>query len=282
MDRRTFTQLLAATALAPSALAQSATPRFSVMLWALARKLPFDRCLEVASEAGYQGVELVGEFHKWSPEDTRRFNTRLKDLHLTVDSMSGVDTGFALPDQSTLFLQQFTEQLRWARELNCPQIILLSGKRLDSISVPAQRQTSIDNLKRAADLAAEHHIEIVIEPIDRLENRTIFLTTVTDAFDLVRSAARPNLKVLYDLYHEQRDHGNLLEKLTANIDLIGLIHIADVPGRNEPGTGEINFVNIYRELARLYYSRYLAMEFYPSHDPVATLRSAREEAQRYF
>ncbi|WP_263379254.1 hydroxypyruvate isomerase family protein [Granulicella paludicola] len=281
MNRRTFAQLLTAAALAPTTFAQSPKPRFSVMLWALARQLPFDRCLEIVSQAGYQSVELVGEFHKWSPTDTQRFNARLQELHLTVDSMSGVDTGFALPDQSTLFLQQFTEQLRWARALNCPQIILLSGKLLDSVSPAAQRQASIDNLKRASELAAEHNIEIVIEPIDRLENPTIYLSTVADAFDIVRSAARPNLKVLYDLFHEQRDHGNLLEKLTKNIDLIGLIHIADVPGRNEPGTGEINFANIYRELARLHYSRYLAMEFYPTHDPVATLRNAREEAQRY-
>lgn len=281
MNRRTFAQLLTAAALAPTTFAQSPKPRFSVMLWALARQLPFDRCLEIVSQAGYQSVELVGEFHKWSPTDTQRFNARLQELHLTVDSMSGVDTGFALPDQSTLFLQQFTEQLRWARALNCPQIILLSGKLLDSVSPAAQRQASIDNLKRASELAAEHNIEIVIEPIDRLENPTIYLSTVADAFDIVRSAARPNLKVLYDLFHEQRDHGNLLEKLTKNIDLIGLIHIADVPGRNEPGTGEINFANIYRELARLHYSRYLAMEFYPTYDPVATLRNAREEAQRY-
>jgi hydroxypyruvate isomerase len=282
MNRRTFAQLITAAALVPKALAQSQKPRFSVMLWALARKLPFDRCLELASQAGYQGVELVGEFHKWTPAETLQFKSRLKELNLTVDSMSGVDTGFALPDQSSLFMQQFTEQLRWARDLNCSQIILLSGKRLEAVSPAAQRQASIDNLKRAADLAAEHQIEIVIEPIDRLENPTIFLSTVVDAFEIVRAAARPNLKVLYDLYHEQRDHGDLLEKLTANINLIGLIHIADVPGRNEPGTGEINFANVYRELARLQYSRFLAMEFYPTQDPIATLRAARESAQRYF
>jgi hydroxypyruvate isomerase len=80
---------------------------------------------------------------------------------------------------------------------------------------------------------------------------------------------------LYDFYHEQRSSGNLLEKLANNIDLIGLVHIADVPGRHEPGTGEIDYANIYRRLAELHYDRFLAMEFYPTGDPAATLRAAR-------
>ena len=70
--------------------------------------------------------------------------------------------------------------------------------------------------------------------------------------------------------------GNLIEKLDKHIDSIGLIHVADVPGRNEPGTGEINYPNIYRKLAQLKYRNVVAMEFYPTVDPVATLRAAKD------
>jgi hydroxypyruvate isomerase len=86
--------------------------------------------------------------------------------------------------------------------------------------------------------------------------------------------------VLYDLYHEQRTHGNLIEKLEKNIDEVGLIHIADVPGRHEPGTGEIDYGNIYKKLVELKYTANIAMEFYPTGDVVETLRRAREEAMR--
>jgi hydroxypyruvate isomerase len=134
-------------------------------------------------------------------------------------------------------------------------------------------------LKRAVDLVAKNNLEIVIEPIDPLENPTIYLTTVSDGFEIVRAVNSKQVKVLYDFYHEQRGFGNLIEKLSNHIDWIGLVHIADVPGRHEPGTGEINYGNIYRKLAELKYSGYIAMEFYPTGDPVASLVKARTAAQ---
>jgi hydroxypyruvate isomerase len=177
-------------------------------------------------------------------------------------------------------MAQLTAQVQSAKELECPMIILLSGKRVESLDVKAQHQTSVENLKRAADLAAKNGIDIVIEPIDPLENPTIFLQTVSDGFEIVREVGSPHVKVLYDFYHEQRAFGNLIEKLKNNIDLVGLVHIADVPGRHEPGTGEIDYGNIYRTLAELKYWKFIAMEFYPTGDAVESLKKARLEAQQ--
>jgi len=86
----------------------------------------------------------------------------------------------------------------------------------------------------------------------------------------VKTVSSPSLRVLYDLYHEQRAHGNLIEKLQQNIALVGLIHVADVPGRHQPGTGELDYGNIYRTLAQLNYTGTIAMEFYPTGDVVTT------------
>ncbi len=257
-----------------------AKPRFSVMLWTLEGKAPFDRCLETVAAAGYQGVELVGEFQRWTPEETGRVLTRMRALGLVFDAMSGLKAGFAVAADTDAFLAQFRAQLVSAQALGCPQVILLSGAKAGSEA--DQRRVAIENLTRAAELAAEAKVEIVIEPIDPLEQPTIYLQTVTAAFDLVRAVNRPNVKVLYDLYHEQRAFGNLTEKLRANIDLVGLIHVADVPGRHEPGTGEIEYANVFRTLAALQYQRWMAMEFYPTGDPVATLRTAREAALQAF
>jgi hydroxypyruvate isomerase len=91
----------------------------------------------------------------------------------------------------------------------------------------------------------------------------------------------PHVKFLYDFFHEQVADGNLIAKLPKNMDYLGLVHIADVPGRHEPGTGEINFANIYRKLGELNYKRYVAMEFMPTGDPVAALRIAAEAAAKY-
>jgi hydroxypyruvate isomerase len=284
MNRRTFFQLAGAATLAQPLLADAlpaaadaAGFRFSVMLWTLEKQFPFERCVEIAAEAGYNGVQLVGEFQKWSADDTQRIMSRIHSLGLVVDSMSGVRAGFSAASETEIFISQLKDQLEAAKRLECPQIILLSGKRVPESSPAAQTQTSVENLKRAADLAANDHTEIVIEPIDALENPTIFLQTVTDAFEIVRQLGRPNVKVLYDFYHEQRGFGNLIEKLLNHIDQVGLVHIADVPGRHEPGTGEVNYANIYRKLAELRYDRFIAMEFYPTGNPVASLKNARIE-----
>ena len=92
---------------------------------------------------------------------------------------------------------------------------------------------------------------------------------------------QPRVKFLYDFFHEQIAEGNLIAKLEKNLELIGLVHVADVPGRHAPGTGEINYGSVFRKLGQLGYSNYIAMEFLPTGDVVSELRAAREFAQKY-
>ena len=287
MNRRQFSQLVATASLAhvlPRGYAQTSPSqqgaRFSVMLWTLEKQAPFDRCLEIVAEAGYQGVELTGQFQKWSSDETRRVMAKMRALGLTFDMLSGVKAGFADPEGATEFMAQVTAQMKAAKELESPQINLKSGNRIDNVSRSVQHAASIENLKRAADLAAANQVQIVVEPIDPLENPNMYLTSVSEAFEIIRAVDSPQVRVLYDFYHEQRAYGNLIEKLEQNIDLVGLVHIADVPGRHEPGTGEIDYANIYRKLAQLKYNKFITMEFYPTQDPVATLRKARVDAQQ--
>ena len=288
MNRRQFGQLATAAAVGQALVrmggaqvpASHGGVRFSFMLWALAKQGSFDHCLEIVGQAGYNGVELTGQFQNWSGEETQRIMTKMRSLGMVFDSMSGVKAGFAVPAESETFLQQMQVQLDYAKKLECPQVILLSGKRVTELDPKAQRQTAVDNLKKASDLAAKSNIQIVIEPIDPLENPTIFLQTVTDGFEIAREVGRENVKVLYDFYHEQRAFGNLIEKFQKNADMVGLVHIADVPGRHEPGTGEIDYANIYKALAAAHYDKYIAMEYYPTTEPVASLTNARKEAQQ--
>ena len=287
MNRREFGTLAASAALTSSWLHAEAQRvgsanrvRFSFMLWALEKQAPFERCIEWVAEAGYQGVELVGEFQKWSPAQRAEIMARMRALGMVFDAMSGVRAGFAVPQQTDAFREQFVAHIQAAKQLECPKVILLSGNRVDGLREEVQRQTSIDNLKWAAEKAANERIDIVIEPIDLLENPAIFLASVTDGFEIVRAVNCPNVKVLYDFYHEQRSFGNLIEKLEKNIDWVGLVHVADVPGRHEPDTGEIDYGSIYRKLAALKYEHWVAMEYYPTGEPVATLKKSRMEAQR--
>ena len=106
------------------------------------------------------------------------------------------------------------------------------------------------------------------------------MNSVARGFEIVKAVSHPQVQFLYDFFHEQISEGNLIEKLENNIQHVGLVHVADVPGRHEPGTGEINYESIFRRLGKLNYKEIVAMEFLPTGDAVAQLRAAREMALR--
>ena len=253
--------------------------QYSVMMWTLKKLGTFEENLDRVALAGYHHVELVGEWKQWSDADYQRILAHMETLKVTVDATSGASAGFADPSGQEAFLSGLKSIIPAAQRLGCKQIILLSGKRIDGAPAGRQHTASIEALKRAADLLSSAGLVAVIEPIDRLENPTIYLDGVTEAFEITKAVGSPNVRVLYDIYHEQREFGNLIEKFESNIAQVGLIHIADVPGRHEPGTGEINYMNIYRKLAELDYKGTIAMEFYPTNDVVETLRRARDQAR---
>jgi hydroxypyruvate isomerase len=306
LTRRDFAGLIVASLTSPSlalrtparqVLAQSraATPQTSVMMWTLNKSGTFEQNLERVVQAGYHQVELVDEFRNWSKIDTRRIIARMRALGITVDAMAGMILGFADPTGGDGFISELKTLIPTAQRLGCGQIILLSGKRIENAFASNQRSlnqdpdqqstqhlVSIETLRRAAQVLTDTDLVGVIEPIDHLENPSIYLDGVTEAFAIVRAVNSPAVRVLYDLYHEQRTHGNLIQKLEDNIEDVGLIHVADVPGRHEPGTGEVNYDMVYRKLAQLKYKGTIAMEFYPTADLVTTLRSAREQVARSF
>ena len=295
MNRRTFTQVLATAALsavaaplkaAPATGAQTpqaAVPPFglSVMLWTVFTELPFEQRLEKVAEAGYTNVELVGEYNgKWSAADFALANNVRNRFGITFDATAGLAHGIADPASREALLAELTQALVPMETLGCPAIILLSGNVLPGLSRFAQHRSCAETLKRAAALVEGRTINgqpvrLLLECIDPEENPKYFLTSAAEAIEIVRQVNHPQVQFLYDLFHEQIAEGNLIEKLDKHIDVIGLIHVADVPGRHEPGTGEINYTNIYRKLAQLNYRHNVAMEFRPTGDPVATLRAAK-------
>ena len=135
-------------------------------------------------------------------------------------------------------------------------MIALSGNVVAGLSRDDQHKSCVETLKRAAEVIEGRQIEgqpvrLLLECIDPEENPKYYLQSAAEAIEVVRAVGHPQVQFLYDMFHEQIAEGNLMEKLLKNIDLIGLIHVADVPGRHEPGTGEINYLNIYRALLRL-------------------------------
>jgi hydroxypyruvate isomerase len=305
MNRRTFAQTLAGTVVGACSLAHSpdllsedsmavadqekavsgAPFELSVMLWTVFTDLPFEQRLEKVAEAGYRNVELVGEYDKWTEDEFKRANRKRKELGITFDCTAGLKHGVSNPDDREPLLAELRQVLPIMEQIDCPSMILLSGNRIPELSREAQHQSSIDTLKAAVTLVEGKSINgkpvrLLLETIDPEENPRYYLTEIVEALDVVEAVGHPQVQLLYDFYHEQITAGNLIRKLEKSIPHLGLVHIADVPGRHEPGTGEINYQNIFRKLAELNYTGMAAMEFHPSGDPVTQLRVARDMALR--
>src|SRR5439155_19629093 len=294
MNRREFARTLAGAALSAAALPGGAAAaetgaqtsakgipfKLSVMLWTVYRDLPFEQRLEKVAEAGYQAVELADEYKGWSTGEFRRVSLKVRSLNIVFDTIAQVKSGIADPGGREAFLSDLNTLLPIAEKLECPAIIVLSGNRVEGLSHDAQHQSCVETLKRAGNIAAKRNVSLLLENIDPEENPKYYLTSVAEGFEIVREVNHPRVKFLYDFYHEQISEGNLIKKLEKNIEQVGLVHIADVPGRHEPGTGEINYTNIFRKLVELKYDRYAAMEFEPTGDVVTSLRGARELALR--
>jgi hydroxypyruvate isomerase len=280
------TALSAATCLAdadaPQATANGIPPfKLSVMLWTVYEKLPFDQRIEKVAEAGYNAVELVNEYKDFTKEDYARFRAKKRELHLTVDATSGISHSLCDSSQRQAFLQEVRAKLPVLEELESNKLIILSGDKVPGQSPQQMHESCIESLKRAADITAAKNVGLLLENIDPEENPKYFLTSVSEGFEIVRSVGAPNVQFLYDFFHDQIAEGNLLAKLEKNLNLIGVVHIADVPGRHDPGTGEINYPNIFRKLGQLGFNGYVAMEFIPEGETVAALRAAREMATKY-
>ena len=294
MNRRNFTKTLAGATLGTAALsldppvaaARAAADqnsveapfKISIMLWTFLGKLPFEERLEKVAEAGYHAVELVGECSKWTEDDFRRYNKKRAELGITFDTTAGMRHGVGDPSARDAFLMDLPAQLKIMEKIECPALIVMSGNVVPGLSPQGQHDSCVEGLKRAAELVEGKGVTLLLENIDLEENPHYYMWSVPEAFKIIEEVNHPQVKFLYDFFHAQISGGNLMANLQRHADKVGLIHIADVPGRHEPGTGEINYLNIYKKLAELNYHRYVAMEFRPTGDPVKTLAQARQEA----
>jgi hydroxypyruvate isomerase len=119
----------------------------------------------------------------------------------------------------------------------------------------------------------------VLEPLNQLDHPGEFLSSSDEGFAIVREVGSPNVRLLFDIYHQQISEGNLTRRIVDNLDLIGHFHVADVPGRHEPGTGEINYEHLFGVLREHGYGGYVGLEYLPHVDAAASLRAVRALSQ---
>lgn len=240
--------------------------RYSVCIDMLFPNVDFSKRFELAKMCDVQAIE----FWKWSNKNIDEIYEKVKKEGLgvsvfNIDSSSPklseeLSRGILNANKENELIYSLRESCKIYRKLEASAMIVLIGEKLD-LPYIQQINNIMQSLKVAAEFAEKENITLVVEPLNDIDRKNYFLPRAREVIDIIREINSPNIKLLLDLYHEQLMAGNLISTISKNIDVIGHIHIADVPGRHEPGSGEINYRNILETLKKLNYENYVGFEF---------------------
>jgi len=163
--------------------------------------------------------------------------------------------------------KQFRERIEMAKQLNCKRLVGLTGNERKDISRDEQKANVIKFLKRIAPIAEDNQVYVVMEALNPLvDHKGFFLNRTDETMEILNAVNSPNILMLFDIYHQQITEGNVIRNITGNISRIGHFHVADNPGRKEPGTGELNYHNIFKAIAQTDYKGFVALECGHSND----------------
>jgi hydroxypyruvate isomerase len=163
------------------------------------------------------------------------------------------------------FLRELTRCGAAAEAVGCNRLEILSGNTMPGVPHDEQLRCCVDTLRAAVPFLEEHRMTAVVEMLNSSqEHPGYFLDTTRDALELIDRVGSPRVKLLFDIYHVQLGEGNVTRKIREHIGQIGQIHFADVPGRHEPGTGELNFRNLFKAIHDLEYPGWVTAEYEPT------------------
>jgi len=247
-------------------------PRFAANLSMLFTETPLLDRFERAARAGFAAVEIQFPYDlpaEQLQQELFRNKLSLVLFNLPAGNWTAGERGIAChPDRVDEFRQGIDIALAYAAALGSSQLNCLAGIRPANVPADTARHVLIDNLRYAALRLKAHGLKLLIEPINTFDIPGFFVNGTRQALDLIAEVARDgkadNLYLQYDVYHMQRMEGELANTLSANLEKIAHIQIADNPGRHEPGTGEINFDFLFAHLDRIGYQGWVGCEYKPA------------------
>ena len=261
-------------------------PKLSANLTLLFNECDFPERFRLAAAAGFKGVECQFPY----AHDPRALKQQLDEhglvqvLHnLPAGDWARGERGIAiLPDRVDEFRKGVASAIDYATALDCKQVNCLVGIAPDGVSDSILRTTLVANLKLAAAELGKHGIRLLIEPINRFDIPGFYLNTVGQAASIIEEVGSDNLFIQYDLYHQQRTEGELVGTYKRFANRIAHVQLADNPGRNEPGTGEINYPFVFDALEEAGYDGWIGCEYKPrttTADGLGWLGTERQRTQ---
>jgi hydroxypyruvate isomerase len=241
--------------------------RFCPNVSILFKEVPLLERFGAAARAGFAAVEF------WWPRGERldEVEAAIHEAGLAValfnfdaGDMPAGDRGLLSdPDRAEGFRENVPVALELARKLECPRLNALVGLEQEGRR-EEQLELAAENVGWAADQAAPHGIEVMIEAVNTWENGPYLLSTTRDAAAFQDRVGRPNVKLQWDAYHMQRMEGNLVATLREHADRVTHIQVADSPDRGEPGTGEIHYPYLLEQIEAIGYRGWVGLEYNPT------------------
>jgi hydroxypyruvate isomerase len=189
--------------------------------------------------------------------------------------------GLVDPQQRDAFLSQLRQAIDYHKVIGNRFCTVITGPAVPGWPRGQQRINVIEALRRAAELLEKTNLTIVIEPLNELvDHAGYFLVHSDEAAEIMAAVDSPHVKILFDIYHQQISEGNLINNIRRYYPYIGYFQIGDVPGRNEPGTGEVNWRNVFKAIHALGYQGILGMEHGLSQPGMAGLLKCFEEYKK--
>ncbi|MHB8771085.1 MAG: hydroxypyruvate isomerase [Syntrophales bacterium] len=240
--------------------------RFSANLSMLFAEVDFPDRFERAAKAGFRAVEYMSPY-PWKKEELlallKKNGLEQVLFNLPAGNWEAGERGIAcLAGREEEFREGVGRAIEYAGTLGCRLVNCLVGKAPAEAPEKARR-TLVDNLRYAAASLDKEGIRLLIEPLNPQDVPGFFLYGTRGALQLIEEVGHPNLFLQYDVYHMQIVEGNLMRTIQTNLGRIAHIQIADNPGRNEPGTGEIHFPNLFAFLDRIGYTGWIGCEYKP-------------------
>jgi hydroxypyruvate isomerase len=270
---------------APQPLLQPAPPPYTL---SINIEIMFPRTMSRADRIRAVAANGFTAYSFWNSnaEERPEMLRAQEETGLTCVSMVGTGPaggrgGFTMPGEADVLLGEIRDRVAIAKQFGSPDLISFVGLYQNEVPWEVQRAGIVEGLKRAGDIVGEAGLYFTYEPLSDQPRRA--LDRAQETFPVIQEVNHPNVKVCFDIYHLQRTEGNIVVNMRRGFeqDLIKVVQIGDVPGRLEPGTGEINYPFIFAELRRLGYSGYLDTEMGTSSTPEHAMDVVRQMSMQY-
>ncbi len=222
------------------------------------------------------------EFWSWWDKDIHAIQRRTEEFGLTVGSFCTKMIPLVNPMRRKEYITGLEESIAVATKLGCKHLITQVGDEQIGLSRWEQKQSIVQGLKECVPLLQERGITLLVEPLNtKVDHPGYFLVRSQEGFEIIDEVDSPNVKLVFDIYHQQVSEGNLIPSMTGNVDKIGYLHAADHPGRHQPGTGEINLMNVLRAVDQAGYTGWVGLEYVPIGDPDESLVRIRSDFEEF-